>query len=101
MTGTSTYILSKYSRSYPTKRTINRVQTQSQTGPETMSEWQHFTNPVIRLVLDVTTSSSSEIESVRLRIMWQMNSDIENGSNNSDVTFASLFGSINWILGLF
>lgn len=101
MTGTSTYILSKYSRSYPKKRTINRAQTQSQTGPETMSEWQHFTNPVIRLVLDVTTSTSSEIESVRLRIMWQMNSDIENGSNNSDITFASLLGSINWILGLF
>ncbi|KAF8813848.1 hypothetical protein BYT27DRAFT_7230797 [Phlegmacium glaucopus] len=89
-TGTSTYILSKYSRSYPAKRTINRAQTQSQTGPETMSEWQHFTNPIIRLVLDVKTSSSAEIESVRLRIMWQMNSDMENGSNNSDIAFAIL-----------
>lgn len=64
-----------------------------------MSEWQHFTNPVIRLVLDVKTSSSGEIESVRLRIMWQMNSDMENGSNNSDIAFASLFGSINWLSG--
>lgn len=91
-TGTSSYILSKYSRSYPAKRTINKTQTQIQPGPETTSEWQHFTNPVIRLVLDVKTSSSTEIESVRLRIMWHINSDIENDSNNSAVAFASLFG---------
>jgi hypothetical protein len=104
-TGTSSYILSKYSRSYPLaakpKRTINNTQTQTQPGLETTSEWQHFTNPVIRLVLDVKTSSSAEIESVRLRIMWHINSDIENDSNNSAVTFASLFGSINSLLGLF
>lgn len=94
-TGTSSYILSKYSRSYPTKsKTINKkiqTQTQPQPGLETASEWQHFTNPVIRLVLDVKTSSSAEIESVRLRIMWHINSDIENESNNSAVAFASLF----------
>lgn len=91
-TGTSSYILSKYSRSYPTKpkQTINKTQTQTQPGLETTSEWQHFTNPVIRLVLDVRTSSSAEIESVRLRIMWHMNSDIENDTNNSAVAFASL-----------
>ena len=100
-TGTSSYILSKYSRSYPAKRTINKTQTQTQPGLETTSEWQHFTNPVIRLVLDVKTSSSAEIESVRLRIMWHMNSDIENDSNNSAVAFASLFGFINLLLGLF
>lgn len=94
-TGTSTYILSKYSRSYPTKRTINKNQTQSQNGPEAMSEWQHFTNPIIRLVLDVKTSNSAEIESVRLRIMWQMNSDTDNDSNDSAVAFASLLGSTN------
>lgn len=89
-TGTSTYILSKYSRSYPGKRTINRTQIQTQTGPDTASEWQHFTNPVIRLVLDVKTSSSAEIESVRLRILWNMNSDMENDSNSA-VAFASLW----------
>lgn len=89
-TGTSTYILSKYSRSYPGKQTINRTQTQTQTGPGTASEWQHFTNPVIRLVLDVKTSSSAEIESVRLRILWNMNSDMENESNSA-VAFASLW----------
>ena len=102
-TGTSSYILAKYSRSYPTKpkRTINKTQTQTQAGLETTSEWQHFTNPVIRLALDVKTSSSAEIESVRLRIMWHMNSDIENDSNNSTVTFASLLGFINSLLGLF
>ena len=92
-TGTSSYILSKYSRSYPAKRTINKTQTQTQLGLETTSEWQHFTNPVIRLVLDVKTSDSAEIESVRLRIMWHMNSDIENDSSNSAVAFASLLDS--------
>ena len=90
MTGTSTYILSKYSRSYPAKQTMNKTHTQTQTGPGTTSEWQHFTNPVIRLVLDVKTSSSAEMESVRLRIIWNMNSDTENDSNNSAVVFASL-----------
>ena len=102
-TGTSSYILSKYSRSYPAKpkRTINKFQTQTQNGLETMAEWQHFTNPVIRLVLDVKTSSSAEIESVRLRILWHMNSDLENNTNNSAVAFASLFGFINSLLGLF
>jgi hypothetical protein len=80
---------------------MNRTQIQTQTGPEKTSEWQHFTNPVIRLVLDVKTSSSAEIESVRLRIMWHMNSDIETDSNNSAVTFASLFRSANTLLGLF
>jgi hypothetical protein len=100
-TGTSSYILSKYSRSYPTKpkRTINNTQNLTQPGLETSSEWQHFTNPVIRLVLDVKTSSSAEIESVRLRIMWHMNSDIENDFNNSAVAFASLFGFIILLLG--
>ena len=99
-TGTSSYILSKYSRSYPAKpkRAINKAQVQTQNGLETTSEWQHFTNPVIRLVLDVKTSSSAEIESVRLRIMWHMNSDLENNPNNSVVAFASLFGFIRFCL---
>ena len=102
-TGTSSYILSKYSRSYPlaAKPKRTQIQTQTQPGLETTSEWQHFTNPVIRLVLDVKTSSSTEIESVRLRIMWHINSDIENDSNNSVVVFASLSGFINSLLALF
>ncbi|KAF8160754.1 hypothetical protein B0H34DRAFT_857339 [Crassisporium funariophilum] len=78
-TGTATYVLSKYSRSYPVKRT-----SLAQHGQEISSDWQHFTNPVIRLVLDVKKANTTELESVRLRILWQMDCVID-GSNNSDV----------------
>ncbi|PBK58845.1 hypothetical protein ARMSODRAFT_983495 [Armillaria solidipes] len=56
-TATSTFTLQKYSRSYPTSAG---------------SEWQHFTNPTIRLVLDAKNASGGDLESVRLRIMWTM-----------------------------
>lgn len=84
-TGTSSYILTKYSRSYPVKRTLQKAQIGSQSGPEIAQEWQHFTNPTIRLVLDVKTSSIGEMESVRLRIIWQLDA----GFNQPDVSFAS------------
>lgn len=84
-TGTSSYILTKYSRSYPIKRTLHKAQISSQSGPETAQEWQHFTNPTIRLVLDVKTSNTGEMESVRLRILWQLDA----GFNQPDVSFAS------------
>jgi len=87
-TGTSTYLLCKYSRSYPTKRTQS-----SQLGLEVASDWQHFTNPIIRLVLDVKKARNGEIDSVRLRILWQMNSDSGLSGdvpNQPDVVFASL-----------
>jgi len=84
-TGTSSYILTKYSRSYPAKRTLQKAQIGSQSGPEIAQEWQHFTNPTIRLVLDVKTSSIGETESVRLRIIWQLDA----GFNQPDVSFAS------------
>ncbi|KIM45306.1 hypothetical protein M413DRAFT_24540 [Hebeloma cylindrosporum] len=85
-TGTSSYILTKYSRSYPVKRTLQKAQISSQIGPETAQEWQHFINPTIRLVLDVKASSIGELESVRLRILWQLDA----GSNQPDISFASL-----------
>jgi hypothetical protein len=85
-TGTTSYVLVKYSRAYPTKRTQT-----TQTGSELAAEWQHFTNPTIRLVLDVTRSSKDSIESVRLRILWQINNEPDTGYNQPDVVFASLF----------
>ena len=86
-TGTTSYVLVKYSRAYPTKRTIQNTES----GSELASEWQHFTNPTIRLVLDATRSSKESIESVRLRILWQINFEQDPGSNNQpDVVFASL-----------
>lgn len=59
-TATSTYVLTKYSKSYPTAA-----------QPDT-TEWQHFTNPTMRLVLDM--KKGTELESVRLRILWSMDS---------------------------
>lgn len=88
-TGTSSFILSKYSRSYPIKRSAPKVQFPAHGGPEFSSDWQHFTNPVIRLILDVKTSSDAEIESVKLRIVWEINNGIETGVNSQNVIFAS------------
>lgn len=66
-TSTSTYILDKYSKSYPT-------------FGEGSSEWQHFNNPVIRLTLDVTKAPNEELQSVRVRIIWTMNSGDANST---------------------
>lgn len=74
-TATSTYPLAKYSRSYPTQ--------ESQA-----SEWQHFTNPVIRLVLDV--KKATQLESVRLRILWSMDpTHVASNSDQTEMVFAS------------
>lgn len=89
-TGTSSFLLSKYSRSYPLKRTLQKAQISSQSGPELTPDWQHFTNPVIRLVLDVKTTTDAEIQSVKLRILWELNHGMEIGANQQDVLFASL-----------
>jgi len=43
-------------------------------------------------MLDVTRSSKENIESVRLRVLWQINNEPDTGSNNQpDVVFASTF----------
>lgn len=74
-TATATYVLQKYSKSYPKPE----AQQNASSTAEACSEWQHFTNPVIRLVLDITKASNTELESVRLRIKWSM--DAENVSS--------------------
>ncbi|CAA7261736.1 unnamed protein product [Cyclocybe aegerita] len=89
-TNTATYTLAKYSRSYPVKRILQKTQNGAKNGPDTMSDWQHFTNPLIQLVLDVKKTSNAEIESVRLRIIWQLNSGMNGPSCQADVTFEDL-----------
>ncbi|KAF9050014.1 hypothetical protein BJ165DRAFT_976023 [Panaeolus papilionaceus] len=87
-TGTFTYAISKYSRSYPTARSAQRTSA-ANSGLELASEWQHFTNPVIRLVLDIKTrTTTNELESVRLRVLWRM--DTTEGTKETEVTFANL-----------
>ncbi|OSX66150.1 hypothetical protein POSPLADRAFT_1043638 [Postia placenta MAD-698-R-SB12] len=61
-TATTTYNLVKYSRSYP----------QAAGSDQLDQEWQHFTNPVIRLVVDVKKASSGDLENFRTRILWTL-----------------------------
>lgn len=62
-TTTALFALTKYSRSY------GGGATHSQLAAE--NEWQHFTNPIMKLLLDVKKSpSSGELLSLRLRIFW-------------------------------
>ncbi|KAK0485748.1 hypothetical protein IW261DRAFT_1604017 [Armillaria novae-zelandiae] len=75
-TATSTFTLQKYSRSYPTSAG---------------SEWQHFTNPTIRLVLDAKNASGGDLESVRLRVIWTMdNGDPMDTTAGSQILFEDL-----------
>ncbi|OCH91449.1 hypothetical protein OBBRIDRAFT_886969 [Obba rivulosa] len=78
----ATYDLLKYSRCY---------------APSPLSsgqgdlEWQHFSNPTIRLVLDARKPDKGDLESFRLRIIWSLN----NGPNSTetdqrDVVFEDL-----------
>ncbi|KII92758.1 hypothetical protein PLICRDRAFT_102889 [Plicaturopsis crispa FD-325 SS-3] len=64
-TATTTYTLLKYSRSYPTAVELPPKKADS--------EWQHFTNPVIQLFLNVTKLPTGALASVRLRIQWLWN----------------------------
>ena len=56
-TATTTFELTKYSRAYS-----HSVQAEL--------EWQHFVNPVIRLMLDTRKTSSGHLESYKIRIIW-------------------------------
>jgi len=83
-TATTTYPLLKYSRSYP----IGGGNTTT-----TTHDWQHFTNPSLRLVLDVTKTEKSELRSVRIKVIWT----IQNGGvivtmngNSDEIVLASL-----------
>ncbi|EPQ57190.1 hypothetical protein GLOTRDRAFT_127560 [Gloeophyllum trabeum ATCC 11539] len=83
-TATASHTLLKYSRSYPSQR--------PSTGPSGIeAEWQHFANPVIRLVLDTRKSARGELESVRLRILWSMDTGLDSmDAGQGEVTFEDL-----------
>ncbi|TFK44344.1 hypothetical protein BDQ12DRAFT_717503 [Crucibulum laeve] len=81
-TATSTYVIAKYSRFYPNNPGL---QTSEQAGADrTSAEWQHFTNPVIRLVLDVKKARNGELESMRLRILWQMGCGLDDHAKQAE-----------------
>lgn len=64
---TTTQLISKYSRAYST----------NPTGSQNLEgEWQHFSNPILKVVLDVKRSESGvRLESFRLRVLWNMNAE--------------------------
>ncbi|KZT10671.1 uncharacterized protein LAESUDRAFT_692923 [Laetiporus sulphureus 93-53] len=71
-TATTTYTLVKYSRSYGQHNA---------SGENNEQEWQHFTNPVIHLVVDVKKTSKGDLESFRTRILWSLGS----GNDSMDI----------------
>ncbi|KAF7295463.1 hypothetical protein MIND_01086100 [Mycena indigotica] len=74
-TETKTFTLEKYSRAYSNKKESNGG-----------SEWQHFTNPVLRLILDMKMSPE-KAESFRLRVVWTMHSS---GTAPQDIVLEDL-----------
>ncbi|KAI0744260.1 hypothetical protein C8Q80DRAFT_887487 [Daedaleopsis nitida] len=72
-TTTTTFELVKYSRAY--NQSTNSAASQSDL------EWQHFSNPVIRLTLDIKKSPAGKLESYRVRIVWSFGA----GANAMDV----------------
>ncbi|KAI0746064.1 hypothetical protein C8Q76DRAFT_705979 [Earliella scabrosa] len=72
-TTTATYELLKYSRAYG--------QSNNPASSQAELEWQHFANPVIRLMLDTKKSPEGRLDSYRLRIVWTFS----NGVNSMDV----------------
>ena len=80
-TSTATYILAKYSRAYPTSASSTQ---------EIDAEWQHFTNPTVRLILDMKKSGNGELESYRVRILWSLNTGQDGMDiDQRDVLFVS------------
>ncbi|KAF9648566.1 hypothetical protein BDM02DRAFT_3187004 [Thelephora ganbajun] len=64
---TTTQVISKYSRAYSTDPTGSQ-------NPD--GEWQHFSNPVLKVILDVKRSEVEDrLESFRLRVLWNMNTE--------------------------
>lgn len=83
-TSTTSYVLTKYSRAYPTLATKNEAE----------AEWQHFTNPVIRLVLDVVKKEGGELESYRVRVLWTLSSGTTSDAMDVDqreIVFVSAY----------
>ncbi|PSS38034.1 hypothetical protein PHLCEN_2v119 [Hermanssonia centrifuga] len=81
-TETTVYVLTKYSRAYPSS---------TSGAQDANAEWQHFTNPVIRLVLDMKKDSRSDLESYRVRILWSINSGQDSMDlDQHEVVFVSL-----------
>ncbi|KAH9859086.1 hypothetical protein C2E23DRAFT_692057, partial [Lenzites betulinus] len=69
-----TYDLAKYSRSY------NHTPSAQSEGLGEL-QWQHFTNPVIRLTMETRKGANGHLESYRLKITWMFSA----GADSMDV----------------
>ncbi|KAI0779300.1 hypothetical protein C8Q74DRAFT_1199274 [Fomes fomentarius] len=72
-TTTATYEIAKYSRAYSHSTNPASLQTEL--------EWQHFANPVIRLIMDTKKTPEGHLASFRLRVVWTFSA----GANSMDV----------------
>lgn len=94
-TSTTAYTLAKYSRFFPS----------SSGSQENGEEWQHFTNPTIRLILDMRKSAGGDLESYRCRVIWSLNSGVDGiDSDQHEVAFVSVLlycfsasASMTWV----
>ncbi|KAI0821699.1 hypothetical protein BC628DRAFT_809252 [Trametes gibbosa] len=77
---TATYDLAKYSRAY------NHLH--SEAGH---LQWQHFTNPIIRLTMETRKGVDGHLESYRLKIIWMFSAGIDSMDvDQRDVVFEDL-----------
>lgn len=91
ITTTASYVLNKYSRSYPSTSPPG-------TQAPVESEWQHFTNPVMRIVLEAKKSPSGQLVSMRLRILWSLHTESNDVHvDQREVSFVSNSSDCSWI----
>ncbi|KAI1798106.1 hypothetical protein LXA43DRAFT_9044 [Ganoderma leucocontextum] len=77
-TATTTFELMKYSSAYSP-------------SPQGELEWQHFINPVIRLMLDTRKTSDGRLESYKIRIIWTFSAGQDSMDvDRREVTFEDL-----------
>ncbi|KAG6369534.1 hypothetical protein JVT61DRAFT_14283 [Boletus reticuloceps] len=69
ITTSASYMLNKYSRSYPSS--LQGIQAPVE------SEWQHFTNPPMRIILEAKKSPSGQLVSMRLKILWNVHTEAD------------------------
>ena len=70
-TTTATYNVLKYARAYNHSNTAS-----NRAGPPEL-EWQHFSNPVIRLTLDTRKAPDGRLESMRVRVLWKLSAGFD------------------------
>lgn len=82
ITTAASYLLNKYSRSYPPTASPARAPAQVE------HEWQHFTNPVMRIILEAKKSPSGKLGSMRLKILWNLHTEPDDSHiDQRDVVF--------------